>query len=120
MRKYHNIGIPAKVQRPEKTYIDRFGAQSINDESSFSVSNECAMALIATYPNSLKLQLTSFLKWMISMQRLWDEVLFAPNSPLAGIVAAFIKVPGAPIELLQLIGKNSAVSAVGNKPQYTG
>jgi len=31
-----------------------------------------------------------------------QEVIIAPNSPSAGVMAAFIKVGGAPVELLQI------------------
>lgn len=118
MRKYHHIGIPTTVQRPGETYLDRYDVHCTDDESSSFGIQWMRYGPRCDLPELVKtVAHVAFEVDDLDAEISGHEVLIAPNSPSAGVVVAFILESGAPIELLQFTGKNSAVSAPGHKPQ---
>lgn len=118
MRKYHHIGIPTTVQRSGETYLDRFDVHCTDDENSAFGIQWMRYGPHCDLPELVKtVAHVAFEVDDLYAEISGHEVLIAPNSPSAGIVVAFIVESGAPVELLQYTGKNSAESAAGNKLQ---
>jgi hypothetical protein len=121
MRKYHHIGIPTAVQRPRETYLDRYDVYCTDDASSSFGIQWMRYRPRCDLPELVKtIAHVAFEVDDLDAEIAGHEVLIAPNSPSPGVIVAFIKESGAPIELLQFIGKNSVASAAGNTPQSTG
>jgi len=118
LRKYQHIGIPTTVQRPGETYLERFDIHCTDDESSSFGIQWMRYGPLCDLPELVKtVAHVAFEVDDFDAEIAGQEVLIAPNSPSAGVVVAFIKESGAPIELLQFIGKNSTVVTTGNERQ---
>lgn len=110
MRTYHHIGIPTAVQQPEETYLERYDIYCTDDTASaFGIQwmrygPQCDLPeLVRTLPH------VAFEVDDLEAEMAGHEILIAPNSPSAGVVVAFIKESGAPVELLQYRDTNPEV-----------
>ena len=118
MRRYHHIGIPTTVQQAGEVYLDRFDVHCTDDENSAFGIQWMRYGPRCDLPELVKtVAHVAFDVDDLDAEMAGHEVLIAPNSPSAGVIVAFIVESGAPVELLQYTGKNSAVYAAGRKPQ---
>jgi hypothetical protein len=99
--RYHHLGIPTDIPRPNERYLGQFGIYV----SGFSTSpygvewmrfeKGCTLhPLIKTVPH------VAFEVDDLDAALEGHEVIFPPGSPSEGVRAAMIVVDGAPIELI--------------------
>lgn len=100
--KYHHIGIPTDIPRPDENYSEQYkmftsgyfqspyGVEWMRFEPDCPLPELVKMVPhVAFVVDDLKAAITD------------KEVLIEPNSPTKGLTVAFIVDNGAPIELLQ-------------------
>lgn len=109
MRIYHHIGIPTIVPQPGEIYLEPFDIHCTDDEKSpFGIQwmrygPLCRLPeLVKTVPH------VAFVVDDLEAELVGQEILIAPNSPSAGVVVAFIKESGAPVELLHYVERYKA------------
>jgi hypothetical protein len=109
VRRYHHIGIPTTVPRPDETYLERFRVHvSGYDSSEYGVEwmrfePGCPLPeLVQTVPH------VAFRVDDLEVELAGKEVLIEPNSPSPGVVVAFIVENGAPVELMQFAPAQAA------------
>jgi hypothetical protein len=79
--RYHHIGIPTDVQRPDEIYLERFKMY--------------VSALVKSVPH------IAFEVDDLQSAIAGKQILTEPNSPSEGVMVALILDSGAPIELLE-------------------
>lgn len=101
MRRYHHLGIPTVVPRPDETYLAEFRVFTSGYETSpFGIewmrfeADSPLPELVKTVPH------VAFEVDDLARELEGRELLIAPNSPSAGVTVAFIVDNGAPVELL--------------------
>jgi hypothetical protein len=100
--RYHHIGIPTDVQRPDETYLERFEMYV----SAFETS-PCGIQWMRFEPDSPVHTLVKSVPHVafevddLQSAIAGREILAAPNSPSDGVMVAMILDSGAPIELLE-------------------
>ena len=104
MRRYHHIGIPTNIERPDETYIERFKVYVSGYETSpYGVewmrfeSDSPLPELVKTVPH------VAFEVDDLGAELAGKELLIEPNSPSEGVRVAFIVEDGAPIEFIQFL-----------------
>lgn len=104
--RYHHIGIPTAVPRPDETYLETFHLHiSGFSTSPFGIewmrySDDSPLhPLIKTLPH------VAFEVDDLDSALEGQEVIHPPGSPSAGVRAAMIVVDGAPIELISFCRK---------------
>ena len=101
MRRYHHLGIPTVLPRPDETYLTEFRVFTSGYETSpygiewmrFEADSPLP-ELVKTVPH------VAFEVDDLASELEGRELLIAPNSPSAGVTVAFIVDNGAPVELL--------------------
>ena len=94
------------MQQPGETYLDRFDVHCTDEEN-----NSFGIQWMRYGPQCLLPELVKTVAHVafevddLEAEMDGHEVLIAPNSPSAGVTVAFIKVSGAPVELLQFSGR---------------
>ena len=103
--RYHHVGIPTDVQRPDEIYLERFKMYV----SAFETS-PCGIQWMRFEPDS---PVHALIKSVLSVPHIafevddlqaaieGKEILTAPNSPSEGVTVAMILDSGAPVELLE-------------------
>ena len=101
MRRYHHLGIPTVIPRPDETYLAEFRVFTSGYETSpFGIewmrfeADSPLPELVKTVPH------VAFEVDDLERELEGHELLIAPNSPSAGVTVAFIVDNGAPVELL--------------------
>ena len=101
--KYHHIGIPTDVERPDEKYLEEYKVYVSGFETSpFGVEwmrfepDSPLPEIVKTVPH------VAFEVDDLEAAIAGHEILIAPNSPSAGVRVAFILHDGAPIEFLEL------------------
>lgn len=104
MRRYHHIGIPTNIERPDETYIERFKVYVSGYETSpYGIewmrfeSDSALPELVKTVPH------VAFEVDDLEAELVGKELLIEPNSPSEGVRVAFIVEDGAPIEFIQFL-----------------
>ncbi len=108
--KYHHLGIPTDVPRPDEEYDERYKVHtSAYSQSPYGVEwmrfdPGCPLPeLVKTVPH------VAFVVDDLAAAIAGKQVLIAPNSPTEGVTVAFIVDNGAPIEFLQFDRPESEV-----------
>jgi hypothetical protein len=105
LRKYHHIGIPTKVEQPGEIYLDQFDIHCTDNESNpygiqwMRYGPQCKLPELVKTVAHIAFEVDD-----LGTEMAGQEVLIAPNSPSEGVIVAFIKESGAPVELLQFVG----------------
>jgi hypothetical protein len=100
--RYHHIGIPTNVQRPDEIYLERFKMYV----SAFETS-PCGIQWMRFEPDSPVHALIKSVPHIafevddLQAALAGKEILTAPNSPSEGVTVAMILDSGAPVELLE-------------------
>ena len=116
MRKYHHIGIPTAVQRPEETHLDRYDVHCTDHESNPFGIQWMRYGPRCTLPELVKtVAHVAFEVEDLAAELAGRQILIQPNSPSEGVVVAFVVESGAPVELLQFVGCNGAVQVDGQE-----
>lgn len=104
MRKYHHIGIPTNTPRAGETYLAEYKAFCTDHENNpygiqwMRYEERCPLPeLVKTVPH------VAFEVDDLEGALVGHEILIEPNSPLPGVLVAFVVCEGAPIEFLQFI-----------------
>ena len=103
MRRYHHLGIPTAVPRPDEVYLERFKVFTSGYETSpygiewmrFEAGSPLP-ELVKTVPH------VAFEVDDLAAALEGEELLIAPNSPSPGVTVALIVHNGAPVELLHI------------------
>ena len=103
MRRYHHLGIPTSVPRPDEVYLEQFKVFTSGYEASpygiewmrFEAGSPLP-ELVKTVPH------VAFEVDDLARELEGHQVLIAPNSPSAGVTVAFSVDNGAPVELLHI------------------
>lgn len=103
MKRYHHLGIPTVVPRPDETYLADFRVFTSGYEASpygiewmrFEADSPLP-ELVKTVPH------VAFEVDDLARELEGHQVLIAPNSPSPGVTVAFIVDNGAPVELLHI------------------
>ena len=100
--RYHHIGIPTDVQRPDEIYLERFKMYVSAYETS-----PCGIQWMRFEPDSPVHALIKSVPHIAfevdDLQAAIEgkEILTPPNSPSEGVTVAMILDSGAPVELLE-------------------
>jgi hypothetical protein len=101
-KKYHHIGIPTNVQRPDEEHLEKYKVYVSGFETSpFGVEwmrfepDSPLPEIVKTVPH------VAFEVDDLEAAIAGHEILIHPNSPSAGVRVAFILHNGAPIEFIQ-------------------
>ena len=107
--RYHHVGIPTEAPREGETYLERFKMYTSGYETSpygvewMRFEPDCPLPeLVKTVPH------VAFEVDDLEAAIAGKEVLIEPNSPSEGVRVAFIVDDGAPIELLEIDGRERA------------
>ena len=99
--RYHHLGLPTDVPRPNETHLQQFGLFVSGFPTSphgiewMRFEKDCPLhPLIKTVPH------VAFEVDDLDAALEGEEVIYPPGSPSAGVRAAMIVVDGAPIELI--------------------
>jgi hypothetical protein len=99
--RYHHLGIPTDVPRPNETHLKQFGLFVSGFPTSphgiewMRFEKDCPLhPLIQTVPH------VAFEVDDLDAALEGEEVIYPPGSPSEGVRAAMIVVDGAPIELI--------------------
>jgi hypothetical protein len=105
--KYHHVGVPTNVQQEDEIYLpayrlyctdhrrNPFGIQWMRYES------DCRLPeLVKTKPH------VAFEVDDLAEALKGQEILIEPNSPSKGVLVAFVKCDGAPVELIQFLDRD--------------
>jgi hypothetical protein len=99
--RYHHLGIPTDVPRPDEIYLERFRlfvsgfATSPHGIEWMRFEKDCPLhPLIKTVPH------VAFEVDDLDAALEGEEVIYPPGSPSEGVRSAMIVVDGAPIELI--------------------
>ena len=103
MRRYHHLGIPTSVPRPDEVYLEQFKVFTSGYEASrygiewmrFEAGSPLP-ELVKTVPH------VAFEVDDLARELEGHQLLIAPNSPSPGVTVAFIVDNGAPVELLHI------------------
>jgi len=103
MRRYHHLGIPTSIPRPDEVYLEQFKVFTSGYEASpygiewmrFEARSPLP-ELVKTVPH------VAFEVDDLARELEGHELLIAPNSPSPGVTVAFIVHNGAPVELLHI------------------
>jgi hypothetical protein len=107
LRKYHHIGIPTAVRQPEETYLDRYDVHCTDHESNPFGIQWMRYGALCTMPELVKtVAHVAFEVDDMERELAGREILIQPNSPSEGVVVAFVVEAGAPVELLQFVGRD--------------
>ena len=103
MFRYHHLGIPTSIARPDERYLPEFGMHVSGYESSpFRIEwmrfdpDSPVPDLVQTVPH------VAFEVDDLEAALDGREVLIEPNSPSPGVLVAFVVDNGAPVELMQI------------------
>ena len=101
--KYHHIGIPTSTPQPGEAYIPHLKTHATDNESNpFGIQwmrydPDCGLPdLVKELPH------VAFEVDDLEAAIADETVIIEPNSPSPGVMAAFILIDGAPVELLQI------------------
>lgn len=90
------------MPQPGETYLEPFDIHCTDDEKSAFGIQWMRYGPSCRLPELVKLvPHVAFEVDDLAAEMAGHEILIAPNSPSAGVVVAFIKESGAPVELLQ-------------------
>lgn len=99
--RYHHLGIPTMVSRPNETHLAQFGLYVSGSSTSpygiewMRFEEGCPLhPLIKTVPH------VAFEVDDLDAALEGEEVIYPPGSPSDGVRAAMIVVDGAPVELI--------------------
>ena len=103
--RYHHLGIPTDIQRPDEVYLEDFKMWVSGFETSpygiewLRFDNDCPLPdLVKTVPHA------AFMVDDLAANIEGEEILISPNSPSEGVTVAFIIHNGAPVEFLEFQG----------------
>ena len=103
--RYHHLGIPTDIPRPDEYYLEEFKMWvSGFEESPYGIEwlrfdEGCPLPeLVQTVPH------VAFVVDDLAAAIEGEEILIAPNSPSEGVNVAFILHNGAPVEFLEFEG----------------
>lgn len=103
--KYHHLGIPTDIPKPDEFYLEEFKMWTSGYETSpygiewLRFAEGCPLPeLVQTVPH------VAFVVDDLAAAIEGEEILISPNSPSEGVTVAFILHNGAPIELLAFDG----------------
>jgi len=100
--RYHHIGIPTDIQRPDEIYLERFKMYV----SAFETS-PCGIQWMRFEPDSPVHALIKSVPHIafevddLQSAIAGKQILTEPNSPSKGVMVAMILDSGAPVELLE-------------------
>jgi hypothetical protein len=102
MRKYHHLGIPTTVPRPNETHLSEYRIFVSGFETSpygiewMRFEPGCTLPeVVQTVPH------VAFEVDDLAAELAGKTVLIPPNSPSKGVTVAFVLDDGAPVEFLQ-------------------
>jgi hypothetical protein len=104
--KYHHLGIPTRTQQNGETYLAEFKMHVTDHERNPFGIQWMRFEADSPLPDLVR----EIPHVCFEVENLEDalrgrEILIAPNSPSEGVMVAFIKIDGAPVELLQFVEK---------------
>lgn len=99
--RYHHIGIPTEVPRPNETHLEAYGLHvSGFSTSPFGIEWMRYSDDSPLHPAIKSVPHVAFEVDDLDAALEGQEVIFPPGSPSEGVRAAMILVEGAPVELL--------------------
>ncbi len=100
--RYHHIGIPTQVERPDEIHIPRLHLHVAAFESSPCGVQWMRFDPDAPYPEVVKtIPHVAFEVDDLAAALVGQEILVPPNSPSDGVQVAMILDHGAPVELME-------------------
>ncbi len=110
--RYHHIGIPTRVPRPDEVHVPHLKIHVAGFESSPYGIQWMRYDADAPYPEMVKtVPHVAFEVDDLAEALKGKEILTAPNSPSEGVMVAMIVDNGAPVELLAFTRALKAKSA---------
>ena len=104
--RYHHIGIPTQIERPDEIHIPRLRIHVSAYETSACGVQWMRFDADAPYPEVIKtVAHVAFEVDDLEAALQGQEILIAPNSPSKGVRVAMILDHGAPVELLEFAPK---------------
>ena len=107
MLKYHHLGIPTTIKKPEERYLPKHKVYvSGHEDNAFKIEwmryePECRLLeIVKTIPH------IAFEVKNLAEAIKGKKVIIGPNSPLEGVQLAFIEENCAPIEFIQFKHSN--------------
>lgn len=103
MRRYHHLGIPTTVPRPNERYLPELKMYVSGYETSpygiewMRFDPDCELPELVKSVPHLAFEVDDLAAALEG-----QEILIAPNSPSPGVTVAFIVSDGAPVEFLQI------------------
>jgi len=99
--RYHHVGIPTDLPRPNETHVEAFGIHACGFSTSpFGIEWMRYSADSPLHPAIKTLPHVAFEVDDLDAALEGQEVIFAPGSPSEGVRTAMILVDGAPVELI--------------------
>ena len=99
--RYHHVGIPTKVPRPNETHLERYGLHvSGFSTSPFGIEWMRYSDDSPLHPAIKTLPHVAFEVDDLDAALEGQEVISPPGSPSEGVRAAMILIDGAPVELI--------------------
>jgi hypothetical protein len=103
MFRYHHLGIPTSLARPEERYLPELGMHVSGYESSPFRIEWMRFDQDSSVPDLVqKVPHVAFEVDDLEAALDGREVLIEPNSPSPGVLVAFVVDNGAPVELMQI------------------
>lgn len=100
--RYHHIGIPTQIQRPDEVHVPHLLIHVAGFQTSPCGVQWMRFDADAPYPELVKtLPHVAFEVDDLTAALVGQEVLIPPNSPSAGVKVAMIVDHGVPIELIE-------------------
>lgn len=103
MRTFHHVGIPAREQRADESYLE--GGKVFITDPARSPNKIEWLRFEADSPLPDLLKSTAHIAYEvddIAAEMKGKQVLLDPFSPVAGVTVAFVIEEGAPIELMHV------------------
>jgi hypothetical protein len=106
--RYHHIGIPTQVRRPDEIHLPHLHVHVAGFETSPCGVQWMRFDPDAPYPEAVKtLPHVAFEVDDLANALVGQEILIPPNSPGPGVKVAMIVDHGVPIELMEFSGNQN-------------
>jgi hypothetical protein len=102
MLKYHHLGIPTTIKKPEERYLPEYKVYvSGYDDSAYKIEwmryeADCPLPEIVRSIPHVAFEIDNLNETIKG-----KKVIIGPNSPSEGVQVAFIEENGAPVEFIQ-------------------
>ena len=117
--RYHHIGIPTRVPRPDEVHVPHLKIHVAGFESSPCGIQWMRFDEDAPYPEIIKtVPHVAFEVDDLAVALVGKEILTPPNSPSEGVMVAMILDQGAPVELIAFSRALKEVSSVTRPDEH--